>query len=242
MYLESQDVRQDLEMEKAFKSQCPNCDQPHPGICPCAWCDQPGHITQDCLVHFADSSIQNRFPKKEKVRKPSIKCYECRHCGKCHPFNIYCPTVRDPRVIPGECRSCVTTSKEHANDCQYVAIKDNIGLCTYCQAQNHQYADSPQRIADHEVTAREKKKNRRNNKKRRKVRIIASVMTREQDSDSTLPPEGEERKMGVPSRCRPGEGMVNRLYNPQCPLKKWFALFVELPPMDIEIAQYCISI
>ena len=54
---------------------------------------------------------------------------------------------------------------------------------------------------------REKKKNKRNSKKKGKVRIIASVMTREQDSDSTLPPEGAERKMGVSSSHRPGEGM-----------------------------------
>ena len=65
-YLESQDVRQDLEAERAFKNQCPNCDHSHPVVCPCAWCDQPGHIAQDCLAHFADSSMQTRFPKKEK--------------------------------------------------------------------------------------------------------------------------------------------------------------------------------
>ena len=54
---------------------------------------------------------------------------------------------------------------------------------------------------------REKKKNKRNNKKKGKVRIIAGVMTREQDSDSTLPPEGEKRRIGVSSPCRMGGGM-----------------------------------
>ena len=124
VYLESQDVRLDQVVERTSWGQCPNCDVPHPGICPCAWCDQLGHIAQDCMAHFADSSMRTRFPKKEKTPRMPIKHYECHHCGETHPFNIYCSTVRDPPVIPGECRSCGTTTKEHANDCQYVAIKD----------------------------------------------------------------------------------------------------------------------
>ena len=135
-YRESQDVRQSPAKGRGSGGQCPNCNVPHPGICPCAWCDQPGHIAQDCMAHFADDSMRARFPKKEKMKRTPIKHYECRHCGGSHPFNIYCPNVRDPPVIPGECRSCGTTTREHANDCQYVAIKDNIGLCTYCQAQD----------------------------------------------------------------------------------------------------------
>ena len=143
-YLESQDVRQELIEERVVGTQCPNCDMPHPGVCPCAWCDQPGHIAQDCMAHFADSSMRARFSKREKVKKSPIKHYECRQCGESHPFNIYCPTVRDPPVIPGECRSCGTTTKEHANNCQYVTTKDNIGLHMYCQAQDHHYAACPQ--------------------------------------------------------------------------------------------------
>ena len=131
-YRESQDVRQDMGMVQDSEGQCPNCDQTHPGICPCAWCDQLGHIAQDCLAHFTDDSMQAKFPKKGKIKKTPIKHYECRRCGESHPINIYCPNVRDPPIIPGECRSCGTTTREHANDCQYVAIKDNIGLCTYC--------------------------------------------------------------------------------------------------------------
>ena len=91
--------------------QCPNCNTPHPGICPCAWCDRPGHIAQDCMAHFADDSMWARFPKKEKIKKTPIKHYECCRCGGSHPFNIYCPNVRDPPVIPGECRSCGTTTR-----------------------------------------------------------------------------------------------------------------------------------
>ena len=94
-------------------------------------------------------------------------------------------------VIPGECRSCGTTTREHANDCQYVAIKDNIGLCTYCQAQDHRYANCPQRAFDQEAVVRETRKNKKN-KKRGKVKIIAGIMTREQESDSTPSPEKEE--------------------------------------------------
>ena len=151
--------------------------------------------------------MQARFPRKDRVKKTLIKHYECRHCGKSHPFNICCPNVRDLPIVPGECRSCGTTTKEHANDCQYVAIKDNIGLCTYCQALSHRYADCPQRIADHERSMKEKKKNKQNNKKKEKVRIIAGVMTREQDSDLTVSPEGKEREMGVLSPHEIGEGM-----------------------------------
>ena len=200
-YRESQDVRQSPAKGRGPGGQCPNCNIPHPGICPCAWCDRPGHIAQDCMAHFADDSMRARFPKKEKMKRTPIKHYECRRCGESHPFNIYCPNVRDPPVIPGECRSCGTTTREHANDCQYVAIKDNIGLCTYCQAQDHRYADCPQRMLDQETVTREAKKNKKN-KKRGKVKIVAGIMTREQESDSTLSPEKEEGGVETPSPQR----------------------------------------
>ena len=154
------------------------------------------------MAHFTDNSMQARFPKKERTRRTPIRHYECHRCGGSHPFNIYCPNVRDPPVIPGECRSCGTTTREHANDCQYVAIKDNIGLCTYCQAQNHRYAVCPQRAVDQEAAAREKRKNKKNNKKRGKVKIVAGIMTREQESDSTLSPEKGEGGIEIPSPQR----------------------------------------
>ena len=100
-YRESQDVRQSPAKGRGSGGQCPNCNIPHPGICPCAWCDWPGHIAQDCMAHFADDSMQARFPKKEKMKRTPIKHYECCRCGGSHPFNIYCPNVRDPPVIPG---------------------------------------------------------------------------------------------------------------------------------------------
>ena len=83
-------------------------------------------------------------------------------------------------------------------------VEDNIGLCTYCQAQDHRYDVCPQWIADRKAAAREKKKNKKN-KKRGKVKIVAGIMRREQESDSTLPPEKEERGMETPSPCRLGE-------------------------------------
>ena len=195
-YHESQDVGHSLVSGRVSGGQCPNCNIPHPGVCPCAWCDQPGHIAQECMAHFADSSMLGR------TKKTPIKYYECRRCGGSHPFNIYCPNVRDPPVIPGECKSCGTTTREHANDCQYVAIKDNIGLCTYCQAQDHRYAACPQWAVDQEMAAQEKRKNKKNNKKRGKVKIVAGIMTREQESDSTLSPEKEERGIETPSPQR----------------------------------------
>ena len=200
-YRESQDVRQSPAKGRGSGVQCPNCNIPHPGICPCAWCDQPGHIAQDCMAHFADDNMRARFPKKEKTKRTPIKHYECRRCGESHPFNIYCPNVRDPPVIPGECRSCGTTTREHANDCQYVAIKDNIGLCTYCQAQDHRYADCPQRVLDQRTVVGEARKNKKN-RKGGKVKIVAGIMTREQESDSTPSPEKEEGGVEAPSPQR----------------------------------------
>ena len=41
-YRESQDVRQIPVSERALGGQCPNCDIPHPGVCPCAWCGTMG--------------------------------------------------------------------------------------------------------------------------------------------------------------------------------------------------------
>ena len=120
--------------------------------------------------------------------------------------------MRDPPVIPGECRSCGTITKEHANDCQYVAIKDNIGLCTYCPSLNHRYMDCPQRLADHEKSMREKKKNKRNNRKKGRVKIVAGIMTREQDSDSNFTIRGkEERRRNTVSAKNAGTRKSNGL-------------------------------
>ena len=232
-YWESQDVRQSPAKGRGSRDHCPNCNIPHPGICPCAWCDRPGHIAQDCMAHFADDSMRAQFPKKEKMKRTPIKHYECCHCGESHPFNIYCPNVRDPPVIPGECRSCGTTTREHANDCQYVAIKDNIGLCTYCQAQDHRYAACPQWMLDQETVAREMKKNKKNNKKRGKVKIVAGIMTREQESDSTLSPEKEEGGVETPSPQR-----LEGRQGYQCPLHGGYLSQPVVTPKEV-MCSFC---
>ena len=62
-----------------------------------------------------------------------------------------------------------------------------------------------------------------------KVRIVVGVMTREQDSDSTLPSEGKEKEMEIssPRRVRGGTDILS--------------LSVVLLPMDIGIVRYCIN-
>ena len=145
---------------------------------------------------------------------------------------MYCPNVRDPPVIPGECRSCGTTTREHANDCQYVAIEDNIGLCTYCQAQDHRYADCPQRALDQEAVARETKKNKKN-KKRGKVKIVAGIMTREQESDSTLSPEKEEGGVGAPSQQK-----LDGRRGYQHPLHGGYVLQLVITPKEV-MCSFC---
>ena len=87
-YRESQDVRQGPAKGRGCGGQCTNCNIPQPGMCPCAWCDQPGHIAQDCMAHFAVDSMQARFPKKERMKRTPIKHYECRRCGGSYP-SIY---------------------------------------------------------------------------------------------------------------------------------------------------------
>ena len=62
-------------------------------------------------------------------------------------------------------------------------------------------ADCPQRALDQEAVAREMRKNKKN-KKRGKVKIVAGIMTREQESDSILSPEKEEGGVETPSPQR----------------------------------------
>ena len=67
-------------------------------------------------------------------------------------------------------------------------------------AQDHRYADCPQRALDREAVAKEAKRNKKN-KKRGKVKIVAGIMTREQESDSTLSPErGQSGVETLPSQ------------------------------------------
>ena len=52
---------------------------------------------------------------------------------------------------------------------------------------------------------REKKKNKKNDKKKGKVRIVAGVMTREQDSDSTSSPGGRGQRIEMPPPQQPNK-------------------------------------
>ena len=60
---------------------------------------------------------------------------------------------------------------------------------------------------------REKKKNKKNDKKKGKVRIIADVMTREQDIDSTVfPGGGDKRRECLPLNNPTGGGIQRTLH------------------------------
>ena len=77
-----------------------------------------------------------------------------------------------------------------------------MGYALIAQAQDHRYAACPRRAADQEIAAREQRKNKKNTNKRGKVKIVAGIMTREQESDSTLSPEKEEGGVKTPSPQR----------------------------------------
>ena len=89
--------------------------------------------------------MRNRFPKRKKTKKQKVLEYTCRRCGDRHPFNRYCPYAVEPPIIPGECRSCATLTNVHDDECELVAIKDRIGLCTFCGDITHTYAECPER-------------------------------------------------------------------------------------------------
>ena len=128
-----------------LEQDCRNCDKGHKGQCPCGWCGEYGHISSECPAKYYSQSMRNRFPKKKKTRKQRILEYTCRRCGDRHPFNRYCPYAVEPPIIPGECRSCATLTNVHDDECELVAIKDRIGLCTFCGDITHTYAECPER-------------------------------------------------------------------------------------------------
>ena len=111
---------------------------------PCGWCEKKEHISLECPTKFYSQSMKERFPKMKKKRKSKILEYTCRRCGEQHPFNRYCPYAIEPPIVPGECRSCATLTNHHDGECELVAIKDRIGLCTFCGDISHLYADCPE--------------------------------------------------------------------------------------------------
>ena len=66
-----------------------------------------------------------------------------------------------------------------------------MGCALIARPRTIRYADCPQWALDREAVAREARRNKKN-KKRGKVKIVAGIMTREQESDSTLSPERGE--------------------------------------------------
>ena len=130
---------------KYLESQDPTQSQEVPKFPYCGWCQQFGHISVDCLAKYYDDSMKARFPPKgRKPRKP-LRRYDCRRCGQKHPFNVYCPFVTQPPVIPGECKSCGAVTNVHDEGCQYVEVKDEIGICSFCGQLDHTYAQCPER-------------------------------------------------------------------------------------------------
>ena len=175
---------------KYLESQDPTRSQEVPQFPYCGWCQQFGHISADCMAKYYDDSMNTRFPPKgRKPRKP-LRQYDCRRCGQKHPFNVYCPFVTQPPVIPGECKSCRAVTNVHDEDCQYVEIKDEIGICSFCGQLDHTYAQCPEREEQREIARKEKDKNKKNKKKgRAKVKIVSGILTRQRDSDTAPPSE-----------------------------------------------------
>ena len=130
------------------------------------------------MAKYNDDSMNKRFPPKgRKPRKP-LRQYDCRQCGQKHLFTVYCPFVTQPPVIPGECKSCRAVTNVHDEDCQYVEVKDEIGICSFCGHLDHTYAQCPEREEQREMAQRVWDKNRKNKKKgKAKVKIVSGILT-----------------------------------------------------------------
>ena len=184
-YLESQNLQTSNGPRGRNGDQCPNCDIPHPGVCPCGWCTEKGHISQDCLAKHWSQSMKDRFRQETSPKKPSIRTYECRKCRERHPFNRYCPYAPRGEITPGECKACGAVTNIHAEGCQYVAIKDEIGLCSYCGRPDHTYHTCPERELDREVAEKNRRNQFRRGKEKGKVRIVAGILTRVKEEEKS---------------------------------------------------------
>ena len=177
-YLESQDFQTSNGPKGRNGDQCPNCDIPHPGVCPCGWCMKKGHISQDCLAKHWSQSMKDRFRQEASPKRPSIRTYECRKCREMHPFNKYCPYAPKGEITLGECKACGAVTNVHAESCQYVAIKDEIGLCSYCGRPDHTYCACPERELDREVAEKNRRNQYKRGKEKGKARIVSGILTR----------------------------------------------------------------
>ena len=143
---------------KYLESQDPTQEHEVPRLPYCGWCQQVGHISADCLAKYYDDSMNARFPPRGKKTQRPLRQYDCRRCGQRHPFNVYCPFITQPPVIPGECRSCGAVTNVHDEDCQYVEVKDEIGICSFCGQLDHTYAQCPEREEQREMAQRERER------------------------------------------------------------------------------------
>ena len=175
---------------KYLESQDPTRDNIVPESPYCGWCQQFGHISAECMAHYNDDSMNKRFPPRGKKPRRFLRQYDCRRCGQKHPFNVYCPFVTQPPVIPGECKSCGAVTNVHDEDCQYVEVKDEIGICSFCGYLDHTYAQCPEREWQNQMAQRVRDKNKKNKKKgKSKVKIVSGILTRQRDSDPATPSE-----------------------------------------------------
>ena len=164
---------------KYLESQDPTRSQVVPESPYCGWCQQFGHISAECLAKYNDDSMNTRFPPKGRKPQKPLRQYDCRQCGQKHPFNVYCPFVTQPPVIPGECKSYGVVTNVHDEDCQYVEVKDEIGICSFCGQLDYTYAQCPEREEQREMAQKVKDKNRKNKKQgRAKVKIVSGILTR----------------------------------------------------------------
>ena len=172
------------------ESQDPTQSQQEPEFPYCGWCQQFGHISADCLAKHYDTSMNVRFPPKGRKPPKPLRHNDCRRCGQRHPFNVYCPFVTQPPVVPGECKSCGAVTNVHDDDCQYVEVKDEIGICSFCGQLDHTYAQCPEREEQREIAQKARETNKMHKEKgKTKIKIVSGILTRQKDSDKVTPSE-----------------------------------------------------
>ena len=73
----------------------------------------------------------------------------------------------------------------HAEDCQYVAVKDEIGLCSYCGHPDHTYHTCPERELDREVAEKNRRNQFKRSKEKGKARIVSGILTRVKEEEKS---------------------------------------------------------
>ena len=130
--------------EEASRRRCPNCTNEHPGECPCGWCNQLGHISSQCTARHDSEVMRQRLPKRVKKKRPTIGRYQCRKCAQYYSFKEYCPNIPYPQPHLDERKACRCIDGQHAEGCDYDAIRRRLLLCTYCGKAGHIYQDCRQ--------------------------------------------------------------------------------------------------